>query len=130
MKLCPAWQPVTKPNGACTFTIQELILCALRSHETKRTLDRFLRTEHRKNSVGCERALSRDQPLQASRSVALNSAISLLPRSVPSHLAVYIAWLPPPRAQLLEFRLLERPPLVFRKPSLPPASGRKFPSAK
>src|SRR5947207_13624210 len=97
MNLSPAWQPVTKPNGACTFTIQELILCALRSHETKRILDRFLRTEHRKNSIGCERALSRDQPLQASRSVGLNSAISCLPRSVLSLLGVHIAWLLPPQ---------------------------------
>src|SRR5436190_1196897 len=64
MNLSPAWQPVTKPNRACTFTKQELILCALRSHETKRTLDRFLRIERRKNSVGCEHALSHEQPRQ------------------------------------------------------------------
>jgi hypothetical protein len=25
MNLSPAWQPVTKPNGACTFTAVRLI---------------------------------------------------------------------------------------------------------
>jgi hypothetical protein len=36
MNLSPAWQPVTKPNGACTVTSQRLIVCAVRFHKTQK----------------------------------------------------------------------------------------------